>query len=79
MKVPTQPELIHLQFQAMLRDHDIPESEIMYCGEREYTTEYQAHPEYHGQMMHWYLIGGEHEVPVVQMVVIIPLDEDQEV
>ena len=31
----------------------------MYCGEREYTTEYAAHPEYHGQLMHWYLIAGE--------------------
>ena len=41
MKVPTQPELTHLQLQAMLRDHDIPESEIKYIGDREYTTEYQ--------------------------------------
>ena len=64
MKVPTQPELIHMQFQSMLRDNNIPESEVAYLGQREYTTEYAAHHEYHGQMMHWYRIGGEHEVPV---------------
>jgi hypothetical protein len=68
MKVPTQIELQHMQLQAMLRDHDIPESELMYCGEREYTHEYQAHPEYHGQMMHWYIVGGEHEVPVCDIL-----------
>ena len=64
MKVPTQPELIHLQFQSMLRDNNIPETEVAYLGQREYTTEYKGHPEYHGQMMHWYKIAGEHEVPV---------------
>jgi hypothetical protein len=37
----------------------------MYCGER------------NGE--HWYLIGGEHEVPVSQIVDINPVDEDQEV
>ena len=47
MKVPTQPELIHMQFQSMLRDNNIPESEVAYLGQREYTTEYAAHPEYH--------------------------------
>jgi len=64
MKVPTQAQLTHLQLQAMLRDHNIPDSELMYCGDREYTTEYEAHPEYHGQMMPFYLVAGEHEVPV---------------
>jgi hypothetical protein len=64
MKVPDQIELQHMQLQAMLRDNSIHESELLYCGKREYTTEYAAHPEYHGQLMHWYIIGGEHEVPV---------------
>ena len=48
----------------MLRDHSIPEVQMKYLGEREYTTEYSAHPEYHGKIMPWYLIGGEYEVPV---------------
>ena len=64
MKVPTQVKLMHLQLQAMLRDHSIPEDQMKYLGEREYTTEYSAHPEYHGKIMPWYLIGGEYEVPV---------------
>ena len=64
MKVPDQVELQHMQLQAMLRENNIHESELLYCGKREYTTEYVAHPEYHGQLMHWYIIGGEHEVPV---------------
>jgi hypothetical protein len=37
---------------------------MKYLGEREYTSEFCAHPELHGQKMPWYLIGGEHEVPV---------------
>jgi hypothetical protein len=37
----------------------------MYCGERD------------GE--HWYLIGGEHEVPVSQILDINPADDDQEV
>ena len=64
MKVPTQVKLMHLQLQAMLRDHSIPEDQMKYLGEREYTTEYSAHREYHGKIMPWYLIGGEYEVPV---------------
>jgi hypothetical protein len=35
MKVPTQPELIHLQLQAMLRDHNIPDTEVKYLGDRD--------------------------------------------
>tara|TARA_B100002019_G_scaffold292999_1_gene318188 strand:+ start:15587 stop:15829 length:243 start_codon:yes stop_codon:yes gene_type:complete len=76
MNVPTESELKHLQFQAMLRDHDIPNSELMYLGEREYTTEYAAHPEFHGMMMHWYLVGGEHEVPICDIHSIDRVDED---
>ena len=52
MKVPDQVELQHMQLQAMLRENNIHESELLYCGKREYTTEYAAHPEYHGQLMH---------------------------
>ena len=75
MNVPTQVELQHMQLQAMLKEHDIPESELMYCGEREYTTEYAAHPEYHGQMMHCYLIAGEHEVPVCDIQSVDRVDD----
>jgi len=75
MKVPTQVDLQHMQLQAMLREHDIPESELMYCGVREYTTEHAAHPEYHGQLMHWYIIGGEHEVPVCDILSVDRVDE----
>ena len=64
MKVPTQYELVHLQMQAMLRDNNIPETELKYIGERVYPENFKGHPEYHGMMMHWYLIAGEHEVPV---------------
>ena len=50
MKVPTQAELTHLQLQAMLRENSFPEDELKYLGERD------------GE--HYYLIAGEHEVPV---------------
>lgn len=76
MKVPTQAQLTHLQLQAMLRDHNIPNSELMYCGDREYTTEYEAHPEYHGQMMPFYLVAGEHEVPVCDIESVDRVDEE---
>jgi hypothetical protein len=76
MKVPRPCDLTHMQLQAMLRENDIHESELVYCGEREYTTEYAAHPEYHGQIMHWYIIGGEHEVPVCDIESVNQVDED---
>ena len=79
MKVPTQPELIHLQLQAMLRDNNIPDTEVKYLGERECTTEYQAHPEYHGQIMPWYLIANEHEVPVCDIGSIDRVDDEETV
>ena len=62
--VPDPWMLQHLQLQAILREHPIPADQMQYLGEREYTTEYNAHPEYHGKQMPWYLIGGQHEVPV---------------
>jgi hypothetical protein len=77
MKVPTQPELTHLQLQAMLKEHTIPEDQMKYLGEREYTTDFKGHPEYHGQIMPWYLIGGEHEVPVCDIQSVDRVDEDE--
>ena len=74
MKVPTKPELMHLQLQAMLRDHDIPKSEIEYIGTRCYNTKYTAHPEYHGMPMHFYIIAGEHKVPVCDIESIDRVD-----
>ncbi len=76
MKVPTKVELQHMQLQAMIRDHSISDSELVYLGKKEYTTEYAAHPEYHGQLMHWYIIGGEHEVPVCDIESVNQVDED---
>lgn len=51
-----------MQLQAMLRENKFPSSELMYLGDRE------------GE--HWYLIGGEHEVPVSQIIDVDPVDED---
>ena len=53
MNVPDPWMLQHLQLQAILRDHPIPADQMQYLGEREYTTEYAAHPEYHGKQMPW--------------------------
>jgi len=75
MKVPTQYELTHLQLQAMLREHRIPENELKYIGERVYPENFKGHPEYHGQMMHWYLIAGEHEVPVCDIGSVDAVDD----
>jgi hypothetical protein len=75
MKVPTQPELIHLQLQAMLRDHNVAETELKYIGERVYPENFKGPPEYHGQMMHWYLIAGEHEVPVCDIGSVDCMDD----
>ena len=61
MKI-SQSELTHMQLQAMLRENRVPSSELMYLGDRE------------GE--HWYLIGGEHEVPVSQIIDVDPVDED---
>jgi len=50
MKVPTQEELIHLKIQAAMREYNFPEDQMKYLGVR------AGH--------HWYLVAGEHEVPV---------------
>ena len=48
----------------------------MYCGEKEYPSDFVAHPEYHGHLMHWYLVAGEHEVPVCDIQSVDRVDED---
>ena len=75
MKVPSDIELKHLQLQAILRDHPMSTDELMYIGEKEYPEHFVAHPEYHGHMMHWYLIAGEHEVPVCDIGSIDAMDD----
>lgn len=64
MNVPTQSELTHMQLQAMLRENQFPSSQLMYLGERE------------GE--HWYLIAGEHEVPVSDIVGLDQVIEEEE-
>ena len=60
MKI-SQSELTHLQLQAMLRENKFPSGELLYLGERD------------GE--HYYLIGGEHEVPVSAIVDVEPQDD----
>jgi hypothetical protein len=50
MNVPTKSELIHLKIQAAMRENIFEEDQMKYLGIRENE--------------HWYLVGGEHEVPV---------------
>tara|TARA_B100000035_G_scaffold285989_1_gene269967 strand:- start:3179 stop:3538 length:360 start_codon:yes stop_codon:yes gene_type:complete len=61
LSVPTNSELLHLQLQAILRENDMPPSEIKYLGKRD-----------DGE--HWYLIAGEHEVPVKDIVGVDPVE-----
>lgn len=60
----SQSELTHLQLQAMLRENKFPSSELLYLGERENE--------------HWYLVAGEHEVPVSAIVDITLQDDDSD-
>ena len=60
----------------MLRDNAIPESELKYVGDRVYPEDFQAHPEYHGVVMPWYLIGGEHQVKAEQIEDFEQVDDD---
>ena len=50
MIIPSKTELIHLKIQAAMRENYFEEDQMKYLGIRE------------GE--HWYLVGGEHEVPV---------------
>jgi hypothetical protein len=52
---------------------------LKYIGERVYPENFQAHPEYHGMMMHWYLIAGEHEVPVCDIGSVDCVDDEETV
>ena len=76
MQVPDTWMLQHMQLQAILRDNAISEDQMKYLGEKEYTSEFQAHPELHGEIMPWYLIGGEHEVPVCDIQDVQGSEED---
>lgn len=53
MNVPSNEELVHLKIQAALREHVFAEDQMKYLGER------AGH--------HWYLVAGEHEVPVCEI------------
>lgn len=53
MNVPSQEELMHLKIQAAMRECPFAEDQMKYLGER------AGH--------HWYLVAGEHEVPVNQI------------
>jgi len=59
MNSPTKSELMHLQLQAMLRENSFPEDELKYLGEED------------GE--HWYLVAGEHRVPVTQIEEVNPV------
>lgn len=54
MNVPTKSELIHLKIQAAMREYVFEENQMKYLGIRE-------------DGKHWYLIGGEYEVPADQL------------
>lgn len=75
MKVPTEIQLKHLQLQALLRENNPSTDQLKYIGEKEYPSNFKAHPEYHGCMMHWYLIAGEHEVPVCDIGSVDVVDD----
>ena len=51
LSVPTKSELIHFKIQAAMRENYFEEDQMKYLGLRD-----------DGE--HWYLIAGEHEVPV---------------
>jgi len=48
---------------------------LSYIGVREYPETFKAHPEYHGTLQHWYLIAGEHEVPVCDIGAVDAVDD----
>ena len=50
MKAPTKSDLIHYKIQAAMRENFFEEDQMKYLGVRD------------GE--HWYLVAGEHEVPV---------------
>tara|TARA_B100000287_G_scaffold433619_1_gene495761 strand:+ start:2571 stop:2795 length:225 start_codon:yes stop_codon:yes gene_type:complete len=68
LNVPSRGELIHLQLQAMLREHSFPATELFYLGEE--TVE--------GVKDHYYLINGIHTVParMIEDLEGIEVEED---
>ena len=63
MIVPNESELLHLKIQAAMRENKFPTNQLMYLGVRE--------------EQHWYLIAGEHEVPVTMLEGFERVDEDE--
>ena len=57
----SEKDLLHLKLQAIIRENTIPTSELMYLGYRDDD--------------HWYLIAGEHEVPVQDIEGIEQVDD----
>ena len=61
----------------MLREHNIPN--LKYLGQREYPKDFEGHPEFHGQMMHWYSLDNDGdliEIPVCDFISIDGVEED---
>ena len=54
MNVPSKTDLIHHKIQAAMRENVFDEDQMKYLGLRD-------------DGKHWYLIAGEHEVPVDQL------------
>jgi hypothetical protein len=63
MIVPDENELLHLKIQAAMRENNFPHNQLMYLGVREGT--------------HWYLIAGEHEVPVSMLEGFERIDDEE--
>ena len=61
MKLPTKSELIHHKIQAAMRENVFAEDQMKYLGLRD------------GE--HWYLIAGEHEVPVCDIQSVDRVDD----
>ena len=57
----SEKDLLHHKLQAIIRENDMPTNQLMYLGFRDDD--------------HWYLIAGEHEVPVQDIEGIEPVDD----
>jgi hypothetical protein len=60
MKI-SEKDLLHHKLQAIIRENEMPTNQLMYLGYRDDD--------------HWYLIAGEHEVPVRDIEGIEPEDD----
>lgn len=63
MIVPSHGDLIHMKIQAAMRENEFPHNQLMYLGVRE--------------EQHWYLIAGEHEVPVTMLEGFERVDDEE--